>query len=232
MHVTECISPYVICQTMSWYWQGWTSQHLLLEIYGHMGNFPWNYSQRLIKLKRCEYPSWRHWKFQSDNRNAEPGFGAFVRMQRETSPQKMLSQQAEVQSLNSLLFQARACLAKVSSKDADLNPFSLDALSAVPTPGSGPPVLWGLHPSLGINSFEDPIKNVHTDCQASFVDWSQPFQCIWEVTRCYFWSWCGVDRHICALSFSRQHPKHSPHCLPEKASVLLLGPLSRCLSHF
>lgn len=91
-------------------------------------------------------------------------------MQIETSPQKMLSQQAEVQSLNSLLFQVRACLAKVSSKDADLNPFSLDALTAVPTPGSGPPVLRGLHHSLGINSFEDLIKNVHTDCRASFVD--------------------------------------------------------------
>lgn len=91
-------------------------------------------------------------------------------MQIETSPQKMLSQQAEVQSLNSLLFQVRACLAKVSSKDADLNPFSLDALTAVPTPGSGPPVLRGLHHSLGINSFEDLIKNVHTDYRANFVD--------------------------------------------------------------
>lgn len=148
-------------------------------------------------MKRCEYPSWWHWVFQSDNRNTEPGFGAFVPMQIETSPQKMLSQQAEVQSLNSLLFQVRACLAKVSSKDADLNPFSLDALTAVPTPGSGPPVLRGLHHSLGINSFEDLIKNVHTDCRASFVDWSQPFQCIWEVTGCYFWSWCKrIDTYV------------------------------------
>lgn len=82
----------------------------------------------------------------------------------------MLSQQAEVQSLSSILFQVRACLAKVSSKDADLNPFSLDALRAMPKPGSGPPILLNLHHSLGINIFEALIKNVHIDCQASSVD--------------------------------------------------------------
>lgn len=82
----------------------------------------------------------------------------------------MLSQQAEVQSLHSTLFQFRACLAKVSSKDADLNPFSLDALRAMPKPGSGPPSLLYLHHYLGINIFENLIKNVHIQCQDSFAD--------------------------------------------------------------
>lgn len=82
----------------------------------------------------------------------------------------MLSQQAEVQSLHSIMFRVRACLAKVSSKDDDLNPFSLEALRAMPKPGSGPPILLNLHHSLGINIFEDLIKNAHIHCQASVVD--------------------------------------------------------------
>lgn len=148
-----------------------------------MGNFPRNHSQQLIKLKSIEYPSRQHQKFQNDSRNAEPLCGACVPMQIQAGPQQMLSQQAEVQSLNSILFQVRAHLAKVSSKDADLNPFSLDALRATPKPASGPPFFLNLHHSLGISIFENLIKNVHIDCQASFVDQQQPFQCICKVTR-------------------------------------------------
>lgn len=43
--------------------------------------------------------------------------------------------------------------------------------------------------------------------------------------RMLFLELMQADRHIRALSFSRQHLKRSPHCLPEKAPVLLLGSL-------
>lgn len=162
---------------------------------------------------------------QDDNRNAEPWSGARVPVQiqagspvdAESTGRGTVPEQHTVPS--------QGLLGKMIQQRCWSQPFLPRCIESYAKARLWTSVFLNFHHYVGINIFEYPTKDVHIDCQASFVDQYQPFQCICKATRWDSWSWCRVDLGTCAFSISRQHLKDSHLCLLEEAPVLFLGGL-------